>query len=136
MSIAVGAQAASEKAIDLTVDYVRERTAFGQPLSYFQNTKFVLAGLSAQVEAGRHLVDRAVDELDAGTLSASDAARVKLFTTELQGTVMDECLQLHGGYGFMTEYPIARMYADARVSRIYGRSSEIMRVIIAKDLGL
>lgn len=136
MSIAVSAQAASERAIDLTVDYTRERTAFGHPIASFQNTKFVLAGLSAKVEAGRHLVDRALEELDAGALSAADAARVKLFTTEVQGEVMDSCLQLHGGYGYMLEYPISRMYADARVSRIYGGSSEIMKVIIAKDLGL
>jgi alkylation response protein AidB-like acyl-CoA dehydrogenase len=136
MSIAISAQASSERAIELTVDYTRERKAFGTPIASFQNTKFVLAGLSAKVEAGRHLVDRALEELDAGTLSLADAARVKLFTTEVQAEVMDSCLQLHGGYGYMLEYPIARMYADARVSRIYGGSSEIMKVIIAKDLGL
>jgi alkylation response protein AidB-like acyl-CoA dehydrogenase len=136
MSIAVSAQASSERAIDLTVDYARERKAFGTPIASFQNTKFVLAGLSAKVEAGRQMVDRAIEELDAGTLSIADAARVKLFTTEVQADVMDSCLQLHGGYGYMLEYPIARMYADARVSRIYGGSSEIMKVIIAKDLGL
>ena len=136
MSIAIGAQASSERAIDLTVAYTRERKAFGTPIASFQNTKFVLAGLSAKVEAGRHLVDRALEELDAGTLSIADAARVKLFTTEVQAEVMDSCLQLHGGYGYMLEYPIARLYADARVSRIYGGSSEIMKVIIAKDLGL
>jgi alkylation response protein AidB-like acyl-CoA dehydrogenase len=136
MSIAISAQASSERAIELTVDYTRQRKAFGTPIASFQNTKFVLAALSAKVEAGRHLVDRALEELDAGTLSVADAARVKLFTTELQGEVMDACLQLHGGYGYMLEYPIARMYADARVSRIYGGSSEIMKVIIAKDLGL
>ena len=132
MSIAISAQASSERAIDLTVDYTRERKAFGTPIASFQNTKFVLAGLSAKVEAGRHMVDRALEELDAGTLSGPDAARVKLFTTEVQAEVMDACLQLHGGYGYMLEYPIARMYADARVSRIYGGSSEIMKVIIAK----
>jgi alkylation response protein AidB-like acyl-CoA dehydrogenase len=136
MSIAVSAQASSERAIELTVDYTRERKAFGTPVASFQNTKFVLAALSSKVEAGRHLVDRALEELDAGTLSIADAARVKLFTTEVQAEVMDCCLQLHGGYGYMLEYPIARMYADARVSRIYGGSSEIMKVIIAKDLGL
>jgi acyl-CoA dehydrogenase len=136
MSIAVSVQASSERAIGLTVEYTRERKAFGTPIASFQNTKFVLAGLSAKVEAGRHLVDRALEELDDGTLTVADAARVKLFTTELQAEVMDSCLQLHGGYGYMLEYPIARMYADARVSRIYGGSSEIMKVIIAKDLGL
>lgn len=136
MSIAVSAQASCEHAITLTRDYVRERKAFGTPVASFQNTRFVLAGLSAKVEAGRHLVDRALEELDADTLSGADAARVKLFVTELQGEVMDACLQLHGGYGYMLEYPIARMYADARVSRIYGGSSEILKTIIAKDLGL
>jgi acyl-CoA dehydrogenase len=136
MSIAISAQASSERAIELTLDYTRERKAFGTPIASFQNTKFVLAGLSAKVEAGRHMVDRALEELDAGTLSIADAARVKLFTTEVQAEVMDACLQLHGGYGYMLEYPISRMYADARVSRIYGGSSEIMKVIIAKDLGL
>jgi acyl-CoA dehydrogenase len=136
MSIAVSAQASSERAIDLTLDYTRDRKAFGNPIASFQNTKFVLAGLSAKVEAGRHLVDRALEELDAGSLSLPDAARVKLFTTEVQAEVMDSCLQLHGGYGYMLEYPISRMFADARVSRIYGGSSEIMKVIIAKDLGL
>jgi acyl-CoA dehydrogenase len=136
MSIAVSAQATCERAITLTRDYVRERKAFGTPIASFQNTKFVLAGLSAKVEAGRQLVDAALQELDAGTLTGADAARVKLFTTELQAEVVDACLQLHGGYGYMLEYPIARMYADARVSRIYGGSSEIMKSIIAKDLGL
>jgi len=136
MTIAVTSQAACERAIQLTLDYTRDRKAFGTPIASFQNTKFVLAGLSAKIEAGRHLVDRALEELDADTLTVADAARVKLFTTELQAEVMDACLQLHGGYGYMLEYPIARMYADARVSRIYGGSSEIMKVIIAKDLGL
>ncbi len=136
MSIAVSAQASCERAIELTVEYTKERKAFGTPIASFQNTKFVLAGLSAKVEAGRHLVDRALEELDEGTLTVADAARVKLFTTEVQAEVMDSCLQLHGGYGYMLEYPIARLYADARVSRIYGGSSEIMKVIIAKDLGL
>jgi len=136
MSIAISAQASSERAIALTLDYTRERKAFGTPIASFQNTKFVLAGLSAKVEAGRQLVDRALEELDTGELTGADAARVKLFTTEVQAEVMDSCLQLHGGYGYMLEYPIARMYADARVSRIYGGSSEIMKVIIAKDLGL
>jgi alkylation response protein AidB-like acyl-CoA dehydrogenase len=136
MSIAVSAQASCERAIELTVEYTKGRKAFGTPIASFQNTKFVLAGLSAKVEAGRHLVDRALEELDEGTLSVADAARVKLFTTEVQAEVTDSCLQLHGGYGYMLEYPIARLYADARVSRIYGGSSEIMKVIIAKDLGL
>ena len=86
--------------------------------------------------AGQALVDRAVEALDAGTLTPADAARVKLFTTEMQGRVVDRCLQLFGGYGYLTEYQIARFYADARVTRLYGGSSEVMRLIIGRDLGL
>ncbi|AXI80483.1 acyl-CoA dehydrogenase family protein [Peterkaempfera bronchialis] len=136
LSIAVGSQAMSEAMIAETVQYVTARTVFGTSLASFQNTKFTLAALAAQVEAGRQLVDRAIEEFDAGTLDPADAAKAKLYTTELQGQVADQCLQLHGGYGYMREYPIARRYADARVSRIYGGSSEIMKSIIAKSLGL
>src|SRR3954468_21866386 len=136
MSIAVGSQAACERAIALAPDYVPGRPAFGTPVAAFQNTKFVLAGLSARVAAGRTLVAAALADLDRGELSGADAARVKLSPPELQAEVVAACLQLHGGYGYMLEYPIGRMYADARVSRIYGGSSEIMKVLIAKDLGL
>lgn len=136
LSISVNAVSQARAALNATIGYVQDRKAFGQSIGSFQNTKFVLAGLSAQIEAGESLLDRAIEEHDRGELTVADAARVKLFATELQGRVMDECLQLHGGYGYMLEYPIARMYADARVSRIYGGSSEIMKVIIAKSLGL
>ncbi|MBX6166096.1 MAG: acyl-CoA dehydrogenase family protein [Thermobispora bispora] len=136
LSIAVNAVAQSRAALELTVGYVKNRKAFGQPVSAFQNTKFVLADLAARIEAAQSLLDRAIEAHDQGVLSAADAAKVKLFTTETQGHVMDACLQLHGGYGYMLEYPIARMFADARVTRIYGGSSEIMKVIIAKSLGL
>ncbi|MRJ77350.1 acyl-CoA dehydrogenase [Aeromicrobium sp. SMF47] len=136
LSISVNAVSQSRAALKATLEYVQDRKAFGQTVGSFQNTKFVLAGLSAQMEAAESLLDRAIEEHDRGELSVADAARVKLFATEMQGRVMDECLQLHGGYGYMLEYPIARMYADARVTRIYGGSSEIMKVIIAKSLGL
>ena len=136
MSISVNAVAQSRAALALTIDYVRNRKAFGQPVSTFQNTKFELADLATRLEAAQALLDQAIEEHDRGELSGADAAKVKLFTTEMQGRIMDACLQLHGGYGYMLEYPIAGMYADARVSRIHGGSSEIMKVIIAKSLGL
>jgi acyl-CoA dehydrogenase len=136
LSIALNAQAAAVAALELTVDYVTGRTVFGRPLSTFQNTKFVLAECATDVEAGQVLADRALDEHDAGGLSAADAAKVKLFCTEMQARVVDKCLQLHGGYGYVLEYPIARLYADARVTRIYGGTSEVMKSIIAKSMGL
>jgi alkylation response protein AidB-like acyl-CoA dehydrogenase len=136
LSIAVNAQAAAATALEVTLAYVNERNVFGRPLSGFQNTKFVLAECATDVEAGQALVDRALEEHDAGGLSAADAAKVKLFCTELQSRVVDKCLQLHGGYGYVLEYPIARMYADARVTRIYGGTSEVMKSIIAKSIGL
>ena len=136
LSIGVGATAACVQAVDLTLAYVKERTAFGRTIAEFQNTKFELASLATEIEAAQSMVDRAIVALDAEELSAADAAKVKLFTTELQGRVMDRCLQLFGGYGFMQEYPIAKMFADSRVSRIYGGTNEIMRVIVAQSLGL
>jgi alkylation response protein AidB-like acyl-CoA dehydrogenase len=136
LSIALNGQAAAEHALRLTVDYVKDRTAFGTSIGSFQNTKFELAACATEIAAGRALADRALDALDDGELTAADAAKVKLYCTELQGRVADRCLQLHGGYGYTWEYPIARSFVDARVARIYGGSSEIMKVIIAKDLGL
>jgi acyl-CoA dehydrogenase len=136
LAIAVAAVAMAAAALAETVEFVRNRPMFGTTLASMQNTKFVLAGLAAQIEAGQAMVDRAVEELDAGDLDAADAARVKLFCSELQGRVVDECLQLHGGFGYMRESAIAQMYADARVTRIFGGSSEIMKVVIARSLGL
>ncbi|MDA3629484.1 acyl-CoA dehydrogenase family protein [Saccharopolyspora oryzae] len=136
LGIAVSGQAAAEAALRTTLDYVREREVFGKTVGSFQNTKFELAGCAVQIEAGRALLDRALDEQEAGELTAADAAKVKVYCTELQSTVVDRCLQLHGGYGYMLEYPIARMYADARVTRIFGGTTEVMKTIIAKDLGL
>jgi alkylation response protein AidB-like acyl-CoA dehydrogenase len=136
LSIAVNAQARAVAAMDVTLDYVNDRKVFGAPLSGFQNTKFVLADVATRVAAGQAFVDRAIVEHEKGLLSPADAARVKLFCTELQGFVTDACLQLHGGYGYMREYDICRLYADARVSRIYGGTSEVMKTIIAKSIGL
>jgi acyl-CoA dehydrogenase len=136
LAIAVGAVAQAATAHRLTVEYVLNRRIFGRPVSDFQNTKFELAALAAELEAGQAMLDRAVGELVLDRLSPADAAKVKLFCTEMQGRVIDRCLQLHGGYGYILEYPIAGAYADARVSRIYAGSSEIMKTIIAKSLGL
>jgi len=136
LAIAVGAVAQARTAIDLTVAYVRDRTVFGKPLAQFQNTKFELAALDAEVTAAQALLDAAITALVAGGLDPVDAARTKLVCTETQGRVVDRCLQLHGGYGYILESPIARLYADARVTRIYGGTSEVMKLIISKSLGL
>lgn len=136
LAIAVAAAAAAEAALATTLEYVRNRKAFGTTVASFQNTKFELASCAIDIEAGRALVDRALAEHDAGELSAADAAKVKVFCTELQARVVDRCLQLHGGYGYMREYPIARLYADARVTRIYGGTTEVLKTIVAKSLGL
>ncbi|MGW8762903.1 acyl-CoA dehydrogenase family protein [Streptomyces sp. NPDC055815] len=136
LHIGVGAVATATAAIDFARTYTLERKVFGKPVAAFQNTKFVLAECATEVEALQSLVDKAIELDDSGELSAADAAKVKLFCTEVAGRVIDKCLQLHGGYGYMLEYPIARLYADTRVSRIYGGTSEVMKTIIAKDLGL
>lgn len=136
LAIAVGAVAQARTAIDLTVAYARDRTVFGKPLAQFQNTKFELAALDAELTAAQALLDAAITALVAGELDPVDAARTKLFCTETQGRVVDRSLQLHGGYGYIIESPIARLYADARVTRIYGGTSEVMKLIISKSLGL
>jgi acyl-CoA dehydrogenase len=136
LAIAVGAVAQSWAALHETIRYVKERKAFGTPVASFQNTKFELAAVATELEAAQAVLDRAILEHVRGVLSAADAARVKLFCTEVQGRAMDRCLQLFGGYGYMLEYPIARLYADARVTRIYGGTSEVLKTIISKSLGL
>ncbi|REE74179.1 acyl-CoA dehydrogenase [Rhodococcus wratislaviensis] len=136
LSIALNSVAHAEAAMLHATRYVQDRTVFGKPVASFQNTKFVLAECSAEVQAARVLADNALELLDRGELTVADAARAKLFCTETAGRVIDKCLQLHGGYGYITEYPIARLYADTRVTRIYGGTSEVMKTIIAKDLGL
>ncbi|GAB87706.1 acyl-CoA dehydrogenase family protein [Gordonia rubripertincta] len=136
LTIAIGASATAAAAVQHAIAYTKERDVFGKPVAAFQNTKFVLAECSAEVEAIRAIVDRALELHNEGELTVPDAARAKLFATETAGKVIDKCLQLHGGYGYVLEYPIARLYADTRVTRIYGGTSEVMKTIIAKDLGL
>ncbi len=136
LGIAVGAYAQAAAAIRFTMDYVHQRTVFGQPVAAFQNTKFELAACKAKVDAAQAVVDRGTEALDAGELTPAEAASAKLFCTEVAADVIDRCLQLHGGYGFMNEYPIARLYADNRVNRIYGGTSEVMKSIISKDMGV
>jgi len=136
MTVAVGSVCQARAAVATTIDYVKERKAFGTPVASFQNTKFELAAMSAEIEAAQTMVDKAVAELNAGELSGADAARVKLFCTEVQARVVDRCVQLFGGYGYMLEYPITRLYMNARVARIYAGTSEVMKLIIAKSLGL
>ncbi|HZZ48116.1 MAG TPA: acyl-CoA dehydrogenase family protein [Pseudonocardia sp.] len=131
---AVRAVASAEAAIDWTLEYCRDRTMFGQTLADFQNTRFVLAQLHSDVLAQRVLVDRCLELHVAGELDSLDAAKVKMITTQLQGRVMDECLQLFGGWGYMTEYPIARAFVDARMTRIGGGSIEVMKHMIGREL--
>jgi acyl-CoA dehydrogenase len=136
LTIAVGSVAQARAAVSAAREYAKSRLVFGQELATFQNTKFELAACLTEVEAAQALLDRAIGELVAGTLTADNAAMVKLFTTEMQARVVDRCLQVFGGYGYIMEYPIARLYADARVTRIYGGTSEVMKVIISKSMGL
>ena len=136
LSIAVSAVAAARAALDWTLEYVRERQAFGQPIGSFQNSRFRLAEMATEIDIAQHFCDACVSALDAGELTPEDAAKVKWWTTELQGRVVDACLQLHGGYGYMTEYPIARAFVDARVTRIYGGTTEIMKEIVGRSLGI
>jgi acyl-CoA dehydrogenase len=136
LSIAVDACSFAAAAIETTLDYVSQRTIYGKPVASFQNNKFVLAECRAELTAAQSMVDRAMDLEDLGELSAADAAECKLFCTETAGRIIDRCLQLHGGYGYMLEYPIAHLYADARVMRIYGGTSEVQKTIIAKSMGL
>jgi alkylation response protein AidB-like acyl-CoA dehydrogenase len=135
-SIAIAALAEAAAAVQETVQYVKDRTAFGAPVASFQNTKFALAEMATEIDVAQAFVDRCVDRLTLGELTPADASKAKLHCTELQGRVVDRCLQLHGGYGYMTEYLIARRYADARITRIYGGTSEIMKSVISKSLNL
>ena len=134
LSIGLYGLAAAEAGIEWTVDYVRERTAFGSPLASFQNTKFELADMATEVAVTRPFIEQCITELNEKALSPTKAAQAKLWGTELQGRVLDRCLQLFGGYGYTSEYPISRAWVDARVTRIYGGTSEIMKTIISKDV--
>ncbi|WP_211827979.1 acyl-CoA dehydrogenase family protein [Kistimonas asteriae] len=134
LSVGVNAVANAEAALEWTTEYVREREAFGKPLAKFQNTRFKLAELATEVSVARTFLDRCLDLHIQGQLDVPTAAQVKLWCTDMQCRVLDECLQLHGGYGYMWEYPIARAWADARVQRIYAGTNEIMKEIIARSL--
>ena len=132
--IAIGAVASCEAALEWTITYTQERKAFGKSVSDFQNTRFKLAEIKTDVTAARAFLDRCLELHMKGNLDATTGAMIKLWTTELQGRVLDECVQLHGGYGYMWEYPIARAWADARIQRIYGGTSEIMKELISRTL--
>jgi alkylation response protein AidB-like acyl-CoA dehydrogenase len=136
LSIAIGAVAEARAAFDHTLAYVKQRRAFGQPIGAFQNSQFTLAEMATELDIAQTFIDRCVNLLNTQELTAEDAAKAKWWSTELQGRIIDECLQLFGGYGYMSEYPIARAYVDARVTRIYGGTTEIMKQVIGKSLGL
>ncbi len=133
---AVGYLATSDAAFDITMDYIKDRKAFGQTIADFQNTRFRMADMRMEIDIAQTFIDQCVLDHNKGELSAADAAKAKLYTSELEGRVVDTCVQLHGGAGYMDEYPICRMYLNARVSRIYAGSSEVMREIIARSIGL
>ena len=136
LQIAIGAIAAAQAAIDWTVTYVKDRKVFGQPVASFQNTRFTLAELQTQVQIGQVFVDKCTELLMQDKLDTATASMAKYWCSDLQCKVMDECVQLFGGYGFMWEYPITRAYADARVQRIYGGTNEIMKEVITRAMGL
>jgi alkylation response protein AidB-like acyl-CoA dehydrogenase len=136
VSIAVSAVASARAALELTVEYVQQRTAFGKSIGSFQNSKFRLAEIATEVDLAEVYIDEAIRALNDRELTAEDAAKAKWWCTELQGRATDVGVQLHGGYGYIREYPIARLYADARVTRIYGGTTEVMKEIIGRSLGL
>ena len=136
LQIAITAVAAAQAAIDWTVAYVKERKVFGQAVASYQNTRYTLAEAQTEVQVARVFVDKCTELLMEGKLDTATASMAKYWTTDLQCKVMDECLQLHGGYGYMWEYPITRAYADARVQRIYGGTNEIMKEVITRAMGL
>jgi alkylation response protein AidB-like acyl-CoA dehydrogenase len=136
LSIAVGAIAGAEAALEQTLAYCKQREAFGRPIGSFQNSRFVLAEMKTKITVGRQFVDRCIELHDRGELPVDEAAMAKYWTTDLLGEVVDACLQLFGGYGYMREYPIARAFCDARVQRIYGGTNEIMKEIIGRSMGV
>jgi acyl-CoA dehydrogenase len=134
LGIAAQAVAAAEGALEITVDYVKERKAFGQSIGAFQNTRFKLADVKTEIALNRALYEQCAEEYAQGTLTADKAAMLKLASCEMQCDTIDECLQLFGGYGYTVEYPISRFYTDARIQKIYGGSSEIMRELVARTM--
>ena len=136
LSIAVVAVAAAQNVFELTLEYCKGRTAFGRPIGSFQHNRFVLAEMATEIEIARHYIEKSVLEHNAGRYSVQDAAMAKWWTTELQKRVVDQCVQLHGGYGYMLEYPVAKAFIDSRVSTIYGGTTEVMKEIIGRSLGV
>ncbi len=136
LAIALGSLAAAEGTFARTLDYVKERTAFGRPVGSFQNSRFVLAEIATELAVTRSFADDCVRKHLTGELTAEEAAMAKWWATELQNRIVSRCFQLHGGYGYMREYRIARDYEDARISTIYGGTTEIMKEIIGRGLGL
>jgi alkylation response protein AidB-like acyl-CoA dehydrogenase len=136
LSVGVSAVAACETALEITLEYCKERTAFGQPIGSFQNSRFKLAEMKTEIEIARVFIDRCIEELNDGNLTPETAAMAKWWTSDLQKRVVDQCVQLHGGYGYMLEYPIARAYLDARVQSIYAGTNEIMKEIIGRSMGV
>jgi alkylation response protein AidB-like acyl-CoA dehydrogenase len=136
LSIAIAGVSAARGALQWTLEYVKERTAFGQPIGSFQHSRFALAEMATDIALATAFIDQAVLALNDSELAAEDAAMAKWWSTELQGRVIDRCVQLHGGYGYMLEYPIARAFVDARITRIYGGTTEIMKEIIGRSLGV
>ncbi len=135
MTMAIGGIASAETALEETIEYCKQRTAFGRPIGSFQNSRFKLAEMKTEVEIGRVFVDHCIMLYNQGELSVERAAMAKWWITDVQNRVIDQCLQLHGGYGYMKEYPIAKAYVDARAQKIYGGTSEIMKEIIGRSLG-
>ncbi|WP_332738824.1 acyl-CoA dehydrogenase family protein [Hydrogenophaga sp.] len=136
LQIAIGAVAAAQAAIDWTVEYTKDRKVFGQPVAAFQNTRYKLAELQTEVQVARVFVDKCCELVNVDKLDTATASMAKYWCSDLQCKVMDECVQLFGGYGYMWEYPITRAYADARVQRIYGGTNEIMKEVISRGMGL
>jgi acyl-CoA dehydrogenase len=134
ITIALGGVAAMEGAADETARYVRERKAFGHAIAEFQNTRFKLAEIYTHTRVARTFVDRCIEQLVDGKLDSETAAMAKWWITDIQQKVIDECVQLHGGYGYMNEYLVCRMFADSRVQRIYGGTNEIMKELISRSV--
>jgi alkylation response protein AidB-like acyl-CoA dehydrogenase len=134
LTIAVQSVGAVERALSETIAYTKQRKAFGGRLFDFQNTRFKLAECHTTWRVARTFLDKCIEEHSEGRLDAATAAMAKWWCTELQGTAIDQCVQLHGGYGYMLEYPIARLYADARAQRIYGGANELMKELVARSL--
>jgi len=134
--VAIGAQAGAEQVLKDTIAYTQERKAFGKPISKFQNTQFKLVECATKIEVGRAFLDKLVSEHASGKYLVKECSMAKLWQTEMSSEVIDTCLQFFGGYGYMMEYPITRAYMDARVAKIFAGTNEIMKIIIAKQMGL